>query len=111
MGIIRHSAIRSVPGARHVRSSMQRPCRLAKLPPSALFLNTQGNAVSVTRLTAVFADAFRAAGVTGTPALSEAHIYDDDAGSIAAAGSDHAGPQFAEIVQVALSQPIANSLV
>jgi site-specific recombinase XerD len=35
-------------------------------PSSALFLNTQGNAVSRTRLTAVFAEAFRAAGVTGT---------------------------------------------
>ena len=35
-------------------------------PSSALFLNTQGNAVSTTRLTAVFAEAFRAAGVTGT---------------------------------------------
>ncbi|WP_245277892.1 site-specific integrase [Mesorhizobium sp. L48C026A00] len=35
-------------------------------PPSALFLNLQGNAVSKARLTAVFAAAFRAAGVTGT---------------------------------------------
>ena len=35
-------------------------------PSSALFLNTQGNAVSTTRLTAVFAEAFRAAGVAGT---------------------------------------------
>ncbi|MBB4189026.1 site-specific recombinase XerD [Sinorhizobium terangae] len=35
-------------------------------PPSTLFLNLQGNAVSKTRLTAVFAEAFRAAGVTGT---------------------------------------------
>lgn len=35
-------------------------------PPSALFLNTQGNVVSKARLTAVFAEAFRAAGVTGT---------------------------------------------
>jgi len=34
--------------------------------PSALFLNLQGNAVSKTRLKAVFAEAFRAAGVTGT---------------------------------------------
>jgi integrase len=34
--------------------------------PSALFLNLQGNAVSKTRLTAVFAEAFRAAGVMGT---------------------------------------------
>ena len=31
---------------------------------SALFLNTQGNTISRTRLTAVFAEAFRAAGVT-----------------------------------------------
>ncbi|CCV11486.1 hypothetical protein [Mesorhizobium sp. STM 4661] len=59
----------------------------------------------MTRLTAVFADAFRAAGVTGTPALSEAHICDDDAGTIAAAASDHAGPQSAEIVQVAFIGP------
>jgi integrase len=35
-------------------------------PGSALFLNLQGNAVSKTRLTAVFAEAFRAASVTGT---------------------------------------------
>lgn len=35
-------------------------------PSSALFLNTQGNAVSTARLTAVFAEAFRAAGVAGT---------------------------------------------
>nr|AJW29954.1 transposase [Ochrobactrum sp. LM19] len=35
-------------------------------PPSTLFLNLQGNAVSKARLTAVFAEAFRAAGVTGT---------------------------------------------
>ena len=34
--------------------------------PSALFLNLQGNAVSKTRLTAVFAEAFRAAGVAGS---------------------------------------------
>jgi integrase/recombinase XerD len=35
-------------------------------PSSALFLNLHGNAVSTTRLTAAFAEAFRAADVTGT---------------------------------------------
>ncbi|HDA7269053.1 TPA: site-specific integrase, partial [Staphylococcus aureus] len=35
-------------------------------PPSALFLNAQGYAVSKARLTAVFAEAFRAARVIGT---------------------------------------------
>jgi integrase len=35
-------------------------------PPSTLFLNRQGKAVSKTRLTAVFAEAFRTAGVAGT---------------------------------------------
>ncbi|MER8753845.1 hypothetical protein NKH57_32455 [Mesorhizobium sp. M1050] len=35
-------------------------------PRSALLLNLQGNAVSKTRLTAVFAEAFRGTGVTGT---------------------------------------------
>src|SRR5262249_39339800 len=35
-------------------------------PPSALFLNLQGSAVSKMRLTAAFTEAFRAAGVPGT---------------------------------------------
>ncbi|WP_235915175.1 tyrosine-type recombinase/integrase [Brucella anthropi] len=40
--------------------------RASYQPPSALFLNGHGNAVSKARLTAVFAEAFRAAGVAGS---------------------------------------------
>lgn len=52
-----------------VRTPQIRRVRLSRSdyrPSSALFLNTQGNPVRKARLTAVFAEAFRAAGVMGS---------------------------------------------